>query len=142
MKHRRRKAFTLLELLAVMLILSILVGLVVGVTRYGTAQVYRTRTLVIMDIVGQAIHAYYDDTDAYPGRLSQLPDNPKAMKVLLNLHSETFMKDKEGHWVIYDAYGELLTYNKKGGLGDCPVVVSCGPDGHINTEDDIRSDKR
>lgn len=139
MKHR--KGFTLVELLAVMLILAILVGLVVGVTGYATARTNRLHTLTIMDVVLEAIQAYYEDTNGCPASLAILVQNPEAQKVLANLDSETW-KGK-GSDKINDAYGSPLKYEETGGLGGCPALISGGPDGDSNTEDDnIRSDKR
>lgn len=136
--NRNRRAFTLVELLAVMLILSILVGLVVGVTGHVTARVNYERTIVTMQIVGEAIQAYREDQGSDPSSLSDLTRNAAAKKVLANLDSETW----PGGSTIKDAYGNGLKYEKKGGLGECPVLISGGPDGNINTEDDnIRSDK-
>ena len=135
-----RAAFTLVELLAVMLILAILVGLVVGVTRHVTARANYERTIVTMQIVNEAIDAYRDDpgTTGDPGTLADLTSNVAAKKVLANLDSETWNQGS----TINDAYGNALIYEKTGGLGGCPVVISGGPDGDTNTEDDnIRSDK-
>jgi len=42
-----------------------------------------------------------------------------------------------------DAYGNWMRYDKDGGLGGRPVIISAGPDGRFETEaDNIRSDGR
>jgi len=144
---RSGAAFTLVELLAVMLILAILVGLVVGVTRYAMARADRIRTIAVMDVVLDAIQAYYDDTKEYPASLLSLVTNEAAKKLLVNLDSETFVKDdpatnENESASIKDAYGNGIDYDEGGGLGGCPVLISAGPDGNFGNKDDIRSDKR
>lgn len=149
MKHHRRKGFTLVELLAVMLILSILMALVVGVSGNVTARVNRKRTIVTMDIVLDAIQAYREDQGSDPNSLLDLVGNAVAQKVLANLDSETWANKDDPTTKYYDerqnindAYGTPLKYEKTGGLGGCPVLISGGPDHNADTDDDLRSDKR
>jgi len=56
-------------------------------------------------------------------------------QILLEIPSDYF----DGT-TIKDAWGKQMDYKADGGLGGKPVLISPGPDGDMNTEDDIRSD--
>jgi prepilin-type N-terminal cleavage/methylation domain-containing protein len=62
----RRRGFTLIEILVVILILSVLVSLVVGVAKTVRIEVARRRTQSIQDQLVAAIHAYMETHNGAP----------------------------------------------------------------------------
>jgi prepilin-type N-terminal cleavage/methylation domain-containing protein len=62
----RRRGLTLVELLAVMAILAILVGLIVGVGRYIHERTGREKTANVMAVIKAAVDSYYDVYNDYP----------------------------------------------------------------------------
>jgi len=73
----RRRAFTLVEVMVVIMILAILLALVVGVGKTVMREVGRTKTKQIQDIVVAAINAYYDAQGTYPLEFSvAVPGRP------------------------------------------------------------------
>lgn len=73
MKNRRRNigrgdtGFTLVELLAVMVIMAVLVSLVVAVGTYVREDAARRKTSTIQAMITQAIQEFYDEVGRYPG---------------------------------------------------------------------------
>ena len=65
----RRGGFTLTEMMAVMLIMTVLVLLVVGVSRYVQVKAAGSETDAYQAIIKQAFQAYYEDEKAYPTEL-------------------------------------------------------------------------
>jgi len=71
-RPRRFGGFTLTELMAVMLIMMVLVGLVVGVSRWIQMESARQETISIQAIIKEAILEYNIQKNVYP------PDSPIA----------------------------------------------------------------
>jgi len=163
-----RKAFTLVELMVVMLILGIIVALVVGISDYVMREAVLKQTRESQRILMNAIQAYYDNSrpKAYPPdkpgtewsvedsgeQLLQYltegsdpnnptPDHPAcqaARERLRDLSQEAYDPP-----YFRDAYGNIMGYQEAGGIGGGPVIISVGPDGNFDTEpDNIRSDGR
>jgi len=164
---RRGNAFTLVELMVVVFIIGILVALVVGVGKYVYDEAARKETRTTLTVVSAAIEQYKELTGDYPLEAEILPDCPanssrillhwltgndtvpalpagipeKVKKACFEGHILTLSKDAfSGGQTINDAFGRELLYYRAGGFGGKPVVVSRGPDGVENNEDDIRSD--
>ncbi len=139
----RAAAFTLVELLVVLFILSILVSLAVSVGWIVVDKAKGKETAAIQAIVMEAVQAYYEDQGEYPSGnakslLTALKGNSAAKEKLRDLPAKALDKADNA---IRDAYGEEMAYEKEGGIGGTtPVLISKGPDREMGTGDDIRSD--
>lgn len=149
-RFRTRKGMTLIELLAAMLIISILsaLGVAIGVKVYNSTKKSKTETTI--QIVMSALERYYDVHGEYPISLSTLTgsDEQEVLTILRELPDDAW---KPGDEEIMDGYNMKLNYyppSSKIGLGGRPVIISGGADGRINinvptdevNEDNIRSD--
>ncbi len=158
-----RSAFTLVELVVAIFIIAILVTLVVNVARYVYDEGGRRQTRAIQEIVLDAVEAYHQATvpQAYP------PSDPVGTYLLLSyLKGDSAVDDNERARIrnatgdillklpedavnlgvnppqLVDGFGRLMTYKKDQGAGGTPLLTSAGPDGKLDTADDIRSDGR
>ncbi len=159
-----RWGFTLVELLMVMFILSVLVGLVVGVSWYVIETGRRKETIITQKKLLAAIDAYRKVTGRVPDDLTDKvyydPDssisykyNPQeVMGRLLNVlttgtYDNTYPDVNSAIYkathpflgessvnLTTDAYGNSMVYLKDGGMGGTPAIVSAGPDGKFGFE--------
>jgi prepilin-type N-terminal cleavage/methylation domain-containing protein len=159
--HPFQWGFTLVELLLVMFILSVLVGLVVGVSWYVIEEGRKKETLGSQKRLMAAIDAYRKATGHVPGTaegVSYEPDSSTDWKrdpdkhiarlltclttgkgdgtVAVDVYSPLY---KATHPFLdgvstTDAYGKSMLYLKDGGVGGKPVIVSAGPDGWFGYE--------
>jgi prepilin-type N-terminal cleavage/methylation domain-containing protein len=157
--HPSRWGFTLVELLLVMFILSVLVGLVVGVSWYVIEEGRKKETLSGQKRLMAAIDAYRKVTGSVPNvvykpDLMSSADPNQVMSLLLTclrtgsptgildvnspLYRATlpFLGDESHPPItpITDAYGKSMLYLYDGGVGGKPVIVSAGPDGLFGYE--------
>lgn len=139
----KKSAFTLVEMLAVVLIIGILVTIIVGVAGSVIQKANLKKTVLTMQIIKNAISSYYEDTKTYPPGAptlllpSVLNASPGAVRVLAGLPPDA--KDSSGTMFL-DGYGAPMRYYRSGGAGNFPYLVSAGADGTFDTADDIRSD--
>ncbi|MGC9454193.1 MAG: type II secretion system protein [Phycisphaerae bacterium] len=178
----RSNGFTLVELLAVMLIMAVLVSLVVAVGNWVREDAARSKTTTIQDIAMQAVKKFHEEVGRYPGidedgnvdpdlsgAMPSGPENDETTAVLLEyLQAEDSRVDfssdddlvtairvatrqtltdlpegamDESNSYLLDGYEQRMHYDPEGGLGGRrPVLISAGPDGKFDTEDDILSD--
>jgi prepilin-type N-terminal cleavage/methylation domain-containing protein len=157
-----RWGFTLVELLLVMFILSVLVGLVVGVSWYVIEEGRKKETLSSQKRLMAAIDAYHKvkvsvpDVVYDPDSTSTVPykkaDPTQVMSRLLTFlttgkidgildinspiykATHPFLGNDDGTSLTTDAYGNSMVYMKDGGVGGKPVIVSAGPDGIFGYE--------
>jgi len=150
-----RRAFTLVELMVVLLILGILVSLAVGigVLVFGSAAEKQTKTT--MRVVLSAVYAYQEVGGVFPpdidpnkptdsntyatsGRMLKLfltgtaqgmsassPGVPAAVERLRSLSGDAFGSADGG---FADGWGTGIRYRSAGGFGGKPLLVSAGPD--------------
>ena len=143
-------AFTMVEMLAVLLILTILVALAAGVGQYVIEEAKRKETIATQEVVMQAIQAYYDNHNGYPPSdsndclqlMKNLVADPDARVLVKGLDSKAFFGSGSSGMALLDAYAKGMKYQIGGGLGGGPVLISAGKDGVWRTTDDIRSDGR
>jgi prepilin-type N-terminal cleavage/methylation domain-containing protein len=128
----KKSAFTLVEMLAVVLVIGILVAIIVGVAGNVIQRANREKTKQTMRVISNAISAYYDENKAYPPDLATLASSAKAAAILSALPpGPPFM----------DGFGTAMQYYPSGGAGNCPYLESAGPDGSFTAAaDNIRSD--
>jgi len=114
------------------------------------------RTRRTQGLLLQAIRAHYEYANSWPAQepetwgdedgaretgrnlLVALRANDAAKQVLHKLSNEALPADGDA---VLDAYGNPMGYRQTGALGGGPLIVSAGPDGRFDTEEDnIRSD--
>jgi len=159
--------FTLIELMVAIFIISILIALVIGVGKYVYDESARRETESMQAIAMNAVEAFYGIVGEYPPDSISTPPAEGLAALLyclrggdeggiedLKLPESTCIRIKEvcgqilleipsdyfDGTTIKDAWGKQMDYKADGGLGGKPVLISPGPDGDMNTEDDIRSD--
>jgi prepilin-type N-terminal cleavage/methylation domain-containing protein len=130
----RPSGFTLVELLAVMLILTVLMTLVVGGSKLIFAYVYTEQTKSNMKIIMSAISEYQQSVGTVPASLSDLKSNPAAREQIEKLGEDVWDGTD-----FFDAWGKEIIYSATGGLAGAPGLTSGGPDGDTSTsEDNVR----
>lgn len=159
-RHRRgamRRAFTLVEMLVVIVILVIVVSLVVGVSRYVTEQSARTQTQDSQAMIITAIDAYFDVEKTYPEEdpeaaggdgatereqrshnlFDALSEVQPSREVIAGLPEDATGNGPEtGRTVFLDGWDNAIDYDADGGVGGTPELISPGPDGDYATEED------
>lgn len=128
MPSRRRRGFTLLELLLVLAILVVLGGIVL--VNFGGAQADANinATLTQLNSIKQAVQLYQIKMNSLPKALEELKDGPSdsAKKAKWTAPILSTIPD--------DAWGNPITYTLKGNSYE---LRSGGLDGQTNTEDDL-----
>lgn len=142
----QRGGFTLTEMMAVMLIMTVLVLLVVGVSRYIQVKAAEEETKSYQAIIKRALQVYYEDTKAYPEDsyadngaqlFLDLKGNEGAKRELRALPVSALASNG-----FKDGFKKKMWYYKEGGIGGVPVIISAGPDKDFTTpKDNIRSDE-
>ena len=136
----RSSGFTLVELLAVMLILAILMTLVIGASKIIFTYVYVDETKNNMKIIMAAITMYREtqvDDLTNANLVDKLKAAPECKDLIGNLGKNVWSTANPN--TFRDAWGNAIRYEPSGGLAGTPGLTSPGPDGDINTtEDNVR----
>lgn len=148
-------AFTLVEMLAVILVIGILVTIVVGVAGRVISRAAEKRTLLNMESIMNAIQVYQEENGMYPvpdqsgtyleqnAELYELLKECDPARKRLGQLSDTAYKVFDPDTWFVDGFENPLRYHVTGGAGGAPYLESAGHDGDFSTSDDnIRSDKR
>lgn len=162
----RRSPFTIIELLAVMVIISILAALILGVSKYATDKSREAKTLSHLQALEDAIEQFKEDRGYYPptagftngtiqlGDQFAFGEKLKDLPANHRLQSGNFVNSQTGVPYIpgynggpyLDASGRPFLYRcddstdqKNKNSFD---LWSAGRDGIVNTEDDITNWKR
>jgi prepilin-type N-terminal cleavage/methylation domain-containing protein len=148
------KAFTLVELLAVILVISILAAVVVGVANQVWRKSAEEQTKLHMRIIMMAVDVYARENGGeYPPEPAGADDTAKSIALygllknvtaararLLKLPPEATVKWGL-NWYFVDGFGKVLRYHAAG-VGGTPYLESAGADGGFEAkEDNIRSDR-
>src|SRR5579859_2641577 len=145
-RRYREAAFTLIELMAVIVIIMILVGIVVSAAKYAQTKAARSRTQSEMAAMETALESYKNDNGAYPVGDSSatssisvymaLAGGPKTYILFKPVQLQTNVVWNSD--VIIDAFGKPYYYQYPG-VSNAPGfdLWSAGPDGQTNTPDDI-----
>ncbi len=160
-RGHNRTAFTLVEMLAVILVIGILVAVVVGVAGNVIARASKEQTRENMATIMSAIDAYFEEKGAYPpdtgtdyekvnaNLFAHLNGCEKSKKRLGALSRSAIRVTNTRHFV--DGFSKVLKYHRTGGAGGGPYLESAGPDGAFGNPqnandpalaDNIRSDGR
>ena len=135
----REKAFTLVEMLVVMLILSVCFALIVGISINVVRNSKDNETHYIQGIVLTALWAYHEANGTWPPEnphaqhstttmLRALQDDNGSREKLKMLPRMAIRRNDAGRPVLMDGYGYPMEYFRTGGLGGkSPLLVSQGP---------------
>ncbi|MFP4106419.1 MAG: type II secretion system protein [Phycisphaerae bacterium] len=155
--RRARRAFTIIELLAVLVIIGILVALAVAVSTYLMDRAQEDATRGTMELTLQALDAFYEKTGEYPpgdggtdsgevllewltGRTDDYPERSAPVKAAMGFLSRLpedaigLAEDNSGQRIV-DGWGNPIRYEKSG-VGNTPRLISAGPDGDFDTVED------
>lgn len=135
-RSRKRRGFTLMELLLVMAILVIMASLVgfafLGAQKDATADATRHQ----ISTLKTACKAYKMKVLSFPNQLQDLVQRPANVPPAKWTRPFLDLDTLPGDLQIVDPWGRPFTYNKDE-QNDRVYIVSAGPDGSPNTEDDI-----
>ncbi len=159
LRPRLRSAFTMVEIMVVMLILTVLAALVIGLGRRGTEkpslELTKTQQRIIMAAAQEYFNVYNAMPDVPPvgpyaysltalspaanaayGRNNTLYEKlmsvPTCEDILLELPAGSVTRGHTSHpGAFVDAYGNYMDYQPTGSSFGGPVLISGGPDGHI-----------
>lgn len=131
-----RRAFTLIEMLVVLLIIAVVLALAAGVATSLFMRADKAETISRLKIVWEAIAAYFDERQEWPNSLNDLAGVEKCRAVLRRLPEECMTAIDQDSLVIKDRYDNNLQYSLSGGFGGEPILYSMGPDGRDNSKVD------
>ena len=149
------RGFTLLELLAVFVIIAVLAGAVLGITKYAATNAAVSRTKAEIATMEAALESYKNDNGTYPttltNRVFAYTNSPAVYKALVGGPKQYFTfkpyqilpSTSNGNDTnIIDAFGKPYNYYCYPGAADQTNQVtfdlwSYGPDGQNDTADDI-----
>jgi prepilin-type N-terminal cleavage/methylation domain-containing protein len=160
----RRSPFTIIELLAVMVIISILAALILGVSKYATAKGHETRTHSQLEALADAIEHFKEDRGYYPigeiqfsdqevftgydkidGTVFDVPPPTKTGKFYSSQTGAPYIPGYKGGLYL-DAWKRPFLYRRKSDGSHINSnnfdLWSAGRNGKIGDEDDITNWKR
>ena len=135
-KKRVRYGFTMVELMAMLIIIGLLATLVVTKVASKIDQARETTTKANLKALAAAVNQFRMDTGRFPTEDEQLmalieqPSDVETWEPGGYLETTEIPKDGWGHEFIYELYPES---------GKQFVIRSCGPDKEEGTEDDLLS---
>ena len=149
-----RRGFTIIELLAVIVILGILTALTVSVGMYLKQDSARKATVATLDILSAAIAAYAEETGAVPAGdpgaatnttsdiayaaeahkrsaslRAQLEGVRSSRERIANLPQEATPRFGQYANAFVDGFEMVIDYLPSGGMGGATLLISAGPDG-------------
>jgi general secretion pathway protein G len=121
--HRLRanRAFTLIELMVVILILAILAALIVPRIMHRVADAKRAKAKTDIETLSNLLQHYYVDTDQFPTSLQDLRVCPNGVN---NWHGPYTTKN-----IPPDPWGHEYIYQCPGPNGTDYLITSYGPTG-------------
>src|SRR4051812_6529212 len=127
--HLAQRAFTLVEMLLVLVILAVLAAIVIPKMAGRGKQAKVTAASVDIHAYESALDQYETDNDSYPPSLDALVSQPSNARNWNGPYVKEIKSDPWGNPYTY-------TLNPRGGSGAFEIT-SAGPDGRPGTEDDI-----
>jgi len=128
----QKRAFTLIEVLLVLIILVILGSLAANVFTGTQDQANVKSTIIQIGFIEGAIDRYRLEMNRYPGKLEDLWEEPSDSDEAQRWGAAYMEKVGEDNW------GNAYQYNSEGEKNSKKYDLwSYGPDGEDGTEDDI-----
>ena len=143
-RRLRGRGFTLIEILVVLFIITVVVTLVLGVSRTVIQMGARKQTEATQDLVMTATQEYRDRTGDWPEAsntielMEALNEHADSRKIIADLPPRSWKGPGEP---LLDGFDREMQYQATGGLGCRPALISKGAD-EQDEDDDIRSDDR
>ena len=125
-----RRAFTMLEVLVVIVILAILMALITNVVKRLQVQSQIENTKATLNLLMTGIERYYDEQKFYPSSPYDMMQLPSCKELLSAAEIPGTAKPTDG-------FGHEIVYSPTEGPGGRPKLTSNGPDGLAGTKDDI-----
>ncbi len=140
-RTKKHSGFTMVEILLVVAIITILMTIMVKVSRSVRLNSQIKTTKANMQLLVSALQEYKDYKKVYPsGGMSNafrtMYAIPKCREILNRIPAK--YRDTT---TVYDAWKKPLSYSYDNTSGNFPVIISAGPDKKLNNADDIRSDE-
>ena len=135
-QRRRKYGFTMVELMAMLIIIGLLATLVVTKVASKIDQARYTTTTANLKALHVAVNQFYMDAKRYPTedeQLMALVEQPSDVEIWEPggyLETTEIPPDGWGNEFVYELYPES---------GKPFVIRSAGPDGEVGTEDDLLS---
>ena len=131
---RARRGFTLIEIMAVVLIMGLLMGLV-GVSVFSQVEGARSTTArVKISQLESALEFYRMDNFRYPPNLDALINKPAGAK---NFPKGGYLRKRDA---LVDPWDVKFNYLNPGAKNPNSIdISSSGPDGVAGNEDDIKN---
>ena len=129
---RRRRGFTLVEILVVVVIIAILAAVVVPNVLGRIGEARTSAAISEVTTFKNSLDLYKLDCGDYPPSLDGLVTKTDAP----GWHGP-YLKDETT--IPMDPWNHPYTYKKPGDNGRDYDIISAGPDGQLGTADDIRS---
>ncbi len=135
-KKRIKYGFTMVELMAMLIIIGLLATLVVTKVATKIDQARETTTKANLKALHSAVNQFKMDTGRFPTEdegliaLIEQPSDVETWEPGGYLETTEISKDGWGHDFIYELFPES---------GKQFAIRSCGPDGEQGTEDDLLS---
>ena len=120
---RKREGFTLIELLAVMAVIGILIGIILGISGYATYKSDEAKANADIENIKQLLDKYRADKGVYPSG---------NFKNTIKDLDKTFFQETDG---LRDPWGQEYQYQRPKKY--VAYVWSKGPDDESETKDDI-----
>src|SRR6478609_5709853 len=131
-QNRRRSAFTLVEMLLVLVILATLAAIVYPKLAGRSEQARTTAVATQISSFSTALDAFEVDNGYYPkgkGGLLDLVQQPRDAQSWKGPYLKEIPKDPWGNEYVYECPGRLNPSSYD--------LISGGPDGKVGSEDDI-----
>lgn len=130
-----RSGFTLVELLAVIAVIALLSSIILGTAGYMTKKADRSHCMAQLEQLKTALEEYRMEVGRYPAYTGSV-NNVTFIDALSNNVPESAFVDLE----FTDPWGQALQYES--GQRFSYELYSIGPNGNLNTTDDIYSEKQ
>jgi len=132
----RTAAFTMIEMLVVLMIMGIILAIGAGVASRVVSTADEKDTISRLKLVQGALEIYFEEEGKWPGNLGDMLLVERCRGQLDNI-AEDSRSGTGASFKVKDAYGADIKYASSGGLGGGPKLYSAGPDGTFGNDDDI-----
>lgn len=130
-KHRMRHGFTMVELMAVLIILGLLAGVVVRNFVGQTERARQTTTKASLRQLASAVNQFYMDTGRYPTEEAGLQELVEQPLDVDQWQPGGYLDSTE---VPLDGWGREFIYERYPPSGRPFVIMSLGADGQLGGE--------